>query len=93
MLVSRRAVLLKIVLAWLLSALITSPITILGLIDRTNVQPNEFTCAIQNRWFMILGKRTGAVHHARLCLPKCELRIALRSAAFVSRASQHRTCH
>ena len=53
--VSRRAVLLKIALAWLLSALITSPITILGLIDQTNVQPDERTCAINNRYFLFLG--------------------------------------
>ncbi|KAI1287256.1 D(2) dopamine receptor [Halotydeus destructor] len=55
LLVSRRAVMVKIGLAWLLSALITSPITILGLIDLKNVQPEPGICAISNRYFQLLG--------------------------------------
>ena len=56
LLVSRRAVFLKIILTWLLAAIVTSPITILGLIDLTNVQPNPTICCIDNNYFIILGQ-------------------------------------
>lgn len=56
LLVSRRAVLVKIALAWLLSALITSPITILALIDQSNIQPDPSSCLVSNRYFLFLGK-------------------------------------
>jgi len=56
LLVSRRAVILKIILTWLLAAIITSPITILGLVDLTNVQPKPTVCCIDNKYFIILGK-------------------------------------
>ncbi|CAG2108409.1 unnamed protein product, partial [Medioppia subpectinata] len=55
LLVSRRAVLFKIVLAWLLSAVITSPLTIMALFDTSNIQPEPLVCAISSRPFQILG--------------------------------------
>ncbi|XP_054159312.1 5-hydroxytryptamine receptor 2B-like [Oppia nitens] len=55
LLVSRRAVLLKISFAWLLSAVITSPLTIMAVFDKTNIQPEPLVCAISSRPFQILG--------------------------------------
>lgn len=58
LLVSRRAVIIKIGFAWFLSALITSPITILALADQSNVYQEEPTsaCTISNRYFLFLGQ-------------------------------------
>ncbi|XP_053202611.1 5-hydroxytryptamine receptor 2A-like isoform X2 [Panonychus citri] len=55
LLVSRRAVLLKIVIVWLIAALITSPITILGVIDSSNIMPDPLVCSIDNKYFLIIG--------------------------------------
>lgn len=55
-LVSRRAVWIKIAIVWLISAIITSPITILALIDQKNVQPQHHICTINNKLFIIIGK-------------------------------------
>lgn len=55
-LVSRRAVWLKIAMVWLIAALITSPITILALIDQKNVQPQDDVCSINNKYFIIIGE-------------------------------------
>lgn len=54
--VSRRAVVYKIAAAWILSALISCPITILALLEPTNIQPNGTTCAINNQYFLIFGE-------------------------------------
>ncbi|RWS26834.1 5-hydroxytryptamine receptor 2C-like protein, partial [Leptotrombidium deliense] len=53
LLVSRRAVMVKIALVWVISAVVTSPMTIVGLIDRSNVQPQPDVCRISNRYFEI----------------------------------------
>ncbi|XP_015783084.1 5-hydroxytryptamine receptor 2A-like isoform X2 [Tetranychus urticae] len=55
LLVSRRAVLFKIVLVWLIAALITSPITILGIADSSNIMPESAVCSISNKYFLIIG--------------------------------------
>lgn len=55
-LVSRRGVWLKIAIVWLIAAIITSPITILALIDQNNVQPEDDVCGIANKYFKIIGK-------------------------------------
>lgn len=54
--VSRKTVLLKIMMVWLLAALLTSPITILAIIDQQNIQPKPRTCLINNPYFIIIGK-------------------------------------
>lgn len=54
--VSRRGVIYKIFFAWLLSALISCPITILAIIDPLNIQPDPRSCLIDNPYFQIFGK-------------------------------------
>lgn len=56
LIVSRRGAIYKILLAWLLSALISSPITILAIIDPKNIQPNSKVCLIDNQYFQIFGE-------------------------------------
>ena len=55
---SKCVVILKIVLVWALSLAITSPITILGFVDQTNIL-NDMQCALTNTDFIIYGS-TGA---------------------------------
>ncbi|XP_045200167.1 5-hydroxytryptamine receptor 2A-like [Mercenaria mercenaria] len=51
---SKGVVLTKIVLVWILSSMITSPITFLGFIDQKNVL-NSHQCALTNEEFIIYG--------------------------------------
>lgn len=55
---SKSVVIVKIILVWALALVITSPITILGLVDQTNVL-NDMQCALTNADFIIYGS-TGA---------------------------------
>jgi len=55
---SKGVVIFKIVLVWILSLAITSPITILGVIDHTNIL-NNGECQLTNEHFIIYGS-TGA---------------------------------
>ena len=55
---SKVIVMLKIVLVWAFSLAITSPITILGIVDHRNIL-NNHECALTNRDFIIYGS-TGA---------------------------------
>ncbi|XP_052784856.1 5-hydroxytryptamine receptor 2C-like [Mya arenaria] len=55
---SKSVVIIKIVLVWILSAAITSPITILGILDHKNILNNN-QCALTNEYFIIYGS-TGA---------------------------------
>lgn len=52
---SKKVTMIKIVIVWLLSMLITSPITVLAMIDPTNIQPTPQVCAINNEMFFIFG--------------------------------------
>lgn len=52
---SKKVTMLKIVVVWLLSMLITSSITVLAMVDPTNIQPTPDTCAINNEMFFIFG--------------------------------------
>lgn len=52
---TKRAVSFKITLAWLLSMLISSSITVLGLVDPENIMPNAGSCVINNRAFFVFG--------------------------------------
>lgn len=45
----------KVVLVWLLAMLVTSMITVLGIIDTTNIMPADYVCAINNQTFFIFG--------------------------------------
>lgn len=54
--VSRRAVLWRIGIAWVASALIASPITMMSLYDHRNIVPASSECAISNKYFLIFGK-------------------------------------
>lgn len=56
LIVSRRAVIYKIALAWLLSALVSCPITILAIMDPKNIQPDPKSCFIDNHHFLIFGE-------------------------------------
>jgi hypothetical protein len=58
LIVSRRAVIYKIALAWLLSALVSCPITILAFLDPLNIQPNSKACFINNQQFLIYGNES-----------------------------------
>ncbi|KAG1692302.1 5-hydroxytryptamine receptor 2C [Nymphon striatum] len=51
----KNVALCKILLVWLFSMLITSPITILGILDNSAIQPDEFTCSINNAYYWIYG--------------------------------------
>ncbi|KFM58829.1 5-hydroxytryptamine receptor 2B, partial [Stegodyphus mimosarum] len=52
---SKKMVMMKIVLVWLVSMVITSPITVLAMFDSTNIQPSPGSCAINNKFFFIFG--------------------------------------
>ncbi|XP_073947817.1 5-hydroxytryptamine receptor 2A isoform X5 [Choristoneura fumiferana] len=52
---TKRVVFIKIALVWLLSMIVSSSITILGLINKKNVMPNPKVCVINNRLFWIFG--------------------------------------
>ncbi|XP_070500047.1 5-hydroxytryptamine receptor 2C [Chironomus tepperi] len=45
----------KIALVWLLAMLISSSITVLGIIDEENIMPKPRQCVINNRTFFIFG--------------------------------------
>ncbi|XP_049822313.1 5-hydroxytryptamine receptor 2A [Aethina tumida] len=50
-----RTVVLRIALVWLLSMLVSSSITVLGIINHTNIMPEEGSCVINNRAFFVFG--------------------------------------
>ncbi|XP_048006524.1 5-hydroxytryptamine receptor 2C [Leguminivora glycinivorella] len=52
---TKRVVIIKIALVWLLSMTVSSSITILGLINNKNIMPNQRICVINNRLFWIFG--------------------------------------
>ncbi|CAH0698767.1 unnamed protein product [Spodoptera exigua] len=52
---TKRVVVIKIALVWLLSMFVSSSITVLGLINRTNIMPTPDLCVINNRLFWIFG--------------------------------------
>ncbi|CAH0600229.1 unnamed protein product [Chrysodeixis includens] len=52
---TKRVVVIKIALVWLLSMFVSSSITVLGLINRTNIMPTPELCVINNRLFWIFG--------------------------------------
>ncbi|CAD7093027.1 unnamed protein product [Hermetia illucens] len=45
----------KIALAWLMAMMVSSSITILGLINKSNIMPGPYTCVINNRAFFVFG--------------------------------------
>uniref|UniRef100_A0A2M3YYT9 Putative muscarinic acetylcholine receptor gar-3 n=1 Tax=Anopheles braziliensis TaxID=58242 RepID=A0A2M3YYT9_9DIPT len=46
---------IKIVLVWLLAMLVSSSITVLGLINQNNIMPGPNECVINNRAFFVFG--------------------------------------
>ncbi|RVE47030.1 hypothetical protein evm_008312 [Chilo suppressalis] len=52
---TKRVVVIKIALVWLLSMVVSSSITVLGLINKTNIMPTPDLCVINNRFFWIFG--------------------------------------
>ncbi|XP_052863787.1 D(2) dopamine receptor [Anopheles cruzii] len=46
---------IKIALVWLLAMLVSSSITVLGLINRNNIMPGPNECVINNRAFFVFG--------------------------------------
>nr|XP_045605339.1 5-hydroxytryptamine receptor 2B-like [Procambarus clarkii] len=52
---SKKTVGVKVVLVWLLAMLVTSLITVLGIIDTTNIMPADYVCTINNQTFFIFG--------------------------------------
>ncbi|XP_049887767.1 D(3) dopamine receptor isoform X2 [Pectinophora gossypiella] len=52
---TKRVVAIKIALVWLLSMFVSSSITVLGLINKTNIMPTPDLCVINNRFFWIFG--------------------------------------
>ncbi|XP_060810361.1 alpha-1D adrenergic receptor [Amyelois transitella] len=52
---TKRVVVIKIALVWLLSMFVSSSITVLGLMNRTNIMPTPDLCVINNRFFWIFG--------------------------------------
>ncbi|CAK1548696.1 unnamed protein product [Leptosia nina] len=52
---TKRVVLIKIALVWLLSMIVSSSITVLGLINKQNIMPTPELCVINNRLFWVFG--------------------------------------
>lgn len=52
---TKRAVSVRVACVWLLAALVSSPITVLGLTDSRNVMPSADECVINNRAFFVFG--------------------------------------
>ncbi|CAH2068988.1 unnamed protein product, partial [Iphiclides podalirius] len=52
---TKRVVVIKIALVWLLSMFVSSSITVLGIINRTNIMPTPDLCVINNRLFWVFG--------------------------------------
>lgn len=52
---SKKTVGVKVVLVWLLAMLVTSIITVLGIVDTTNIMPADYVCTINNQTFFIFG--------------------------------------
>ncbi|XP_045507413.1 5-hydroxytryptamine receptor 2A [Colias croceus] len=52
---TKRVVVIKIALVWLLSMFVSSSITVLGLINKQNIMPTPELCVINNRLFWIFG--------------------------------------
>ncbi|XP_030747822.1 5-hydroxytryptamine receptor 2C-like [Sitophilus oryzae] len=50
-----RTVVLRIGLAWLLSMIVSSSITVLGIINHENIMPDPQKCVINNRAFFVFG--------------------------------------
>ncbi|CAG9859903.1 unnamed protein product [Phyllotreta striolata] len=50
-----KTVIFKIALVWLLSMLVSSSITVLGIIHPQNIMPDSNTCVINNRAFFVFG--------------------------------------
>ncbi|KAH1013847.1 hypothetical protein HUJ04_002783 [Dendroctonus ponderosae] len=50
-----RTVVLRIGLAWLLSMVVSSSITVLGIINHENIMPDPQKCVINNRAFFVFG--------------------------------------
>ncbi|XP_038120722.1 D(2) dopamine receptor [Culex quinquefasciatus] len=46
---------IKIVLVWLLAMLVSSSITVLGIVNRSNIMPGPQECVINNRAFFVFG--------------------------------------
>nr|CAD7258116.1 unnamed protein product [Timema shepardi] len=52
---TKRLVGFKITLVWLLSMLISSSITVLGIYNASNIMPHQRLCVINNRAFFVFG--------------------------------------
>ncbi|CAH3979715.1 unnamed protein product [Pieris brassicae] len=52
---TKRVVVIKIALVWLLSMIVSSSITVLGLINKQNIMPTAELCVINNRFFWVFG--------------------------------------
>ncbi|XP_053595265.1 probable G-protein coupled receptor No18 [Microplitis demolitor] len=52
---TKRVVAFKIAAVWFLSMLVSSSITVLGLINSTNIMPKPGVCVINNRAFFVFG--------------------------------------
>ncbi|XP_076304411.1 5-hydroxytryptamine receptor 2C-like [Tachypleus tridentatus] len=52
---SKKVVTIKIAIVWLVSMVITSPITVLGNINTENIHSTNYICAINNRFFFVFG--------------------------------------
>ncbi|XP_050502365.1 5-hydroxytryptamine receptor 2A isoform X1 [Diabrotica virgifera virgifera] len=50
-----KTVVFKIALVWLLSMLVSSSITVLGIINHENIMPEPGSCVINNRAFFVFG--------------------------------------
>lgn len=50
-----RTIFLRIALVWLLSMLVSSSITVLGIINHENIMPEPKLCVINNRAFFVFG--------------------------------------
>ncbi|XP_060517264.1 5-hydroxytryptamine receptor 2C [Cylas formicarius] len=50
-----RTIVMKIMMAWLLSMGVSSSITVLGIVDQRNIMPEPNKCVINNRKFFIFG--------------------------------------
>uniref|UniRef100_A0A336KPM4 CSON013353 protein n=1 Tax=Culicoides sonorensis TaxID=179676 RepID=A0A336KPM4_CULSO len=52
---TKRLTSIKIALVWLMAMIVSSSITVLGIVNEENIMPEPYICAINNRAFFVLG--------------------------------------
>ncbi|CAG5036450.1 unnamed protein product [Parnassius apollo] len=95
---TKRVVVIKIALVWLLSMFVSSSITVLGIINRSNIMPTPDLCVINNRLFWVFGSLVAFYIPMLMMVVSFALTVqllkrqALLAATPVPGATQRRQC-